>query len=250
MKIYDCHTHWWPDASLTLAEQISKWEAAMDLHSISSAVVLPMRGLLNGAWVREDNDSLARAARLCPDRMLAFCTVNVWEDKDAIAELERCLALKIFRGIKFHPWLQACPPNGRVMDQICEIAAEAGLPILYHDGTPPLSLPSQIGLLAYRHPKTQIILGHCGMLEFWREAIVALNHCSNLWGCLCSPHLAAIKEIVKSAPRQRLLWGSDFGFGPYDLIRYRLPVLDFLPEANSMKEAFLSANPQALFATA
>jgi predicted TIM-barrel fold metal-dependent hydrolase len=173
--------------------------------------------------------------------MIPFCTVNSWFPDEATAEFERCLAMG-FRGIKCHPWLQGQPVNSRGMDLICEIAAQHDVPLLFHDGTPPYSLPSQIALLARRHPKTRIVLGHSGLLDHWREAIEALNYADNVWGCLCGPHAAGLREIVRRCDTSRLVWGSDAGFNFYDAIGYRLQLMNVLGIDERIRHAILSDN--------
>ena len=56
------------------------------------------------------------------------------------------------RGVKLHPWLQGFSAHEPGLDPLCEVAAAAGVPILFHDGTPPFSTPLQLASLARRHP--------------------------------------------------------------------------------------------------
>jgi predicted TIM-barrel fold metal-dependent hydrolase len=101
--------------------------------------------------------------------------------------------------------------------------------------------------LAQRHPQTRFILGHCGLFEYWREAIAALAFAENLWGCLCGPHWAALAELVRCCDRDRLVWGSDYGFSPADAVGYRKGLLDLLDLNDAEREAILCRNPARLF---
>ena len=130
------------------------------------------------------------------------------------------------------------------------MAAQWNVPVLFHDGTPCYSLPSQIALLARRHPATSIILGHCGLFEHWREAIAAMRYAENLWGCLCGPQSAALSEILQRCDRQRLLWGSDFGFTLNDVIGYRLDLLKLLRLTDHDYETITARNPRRLLGPA
>jgi len=242
----DCHTHWHPEWSGSSQTDPQPWLEVLDRNGITHAVVLPTRGLIDDALLEQDNEDILSCASRSGGRMIPFCTVNLWQGGKALQELDRCVARGV-RGIKFHPWLQAFPVNHSLMDEVCEKASAAGIPILLHDGTPPMSLPSQIGLAARRHPRTTFILGHCGMLEFWREAIMVMNRCANVWGCLCSPHPGAMREIFHRGPKDRLCWGSDFGFGAFDLIRYRLGLLECAVPSASDRAVLLEENPFRLF---
>jgi len=242
----DCHTHWHPDWSTDSPSDPKRWLEVLDRHGAEHAVVLPTRGLMDDTVILADNDNVAAVCRASAGRMIPFCTARIWQGKGAVEEIERCLGPLNFRGIKFHPWLQGAPVNHPVMDTICELAASAGVPILCHDGTPPFSMPSQIGLLARRHPRATLILGHCGLLEFWEEAIAVLRRFDNVWGCLCGPHPGALRQIVLSAPLERLCWGSDFGFGSTDLVGYRLRLFRAAGLGPQRENQILNENPRRL----
>lgn len=239
--IFDCHTHWGGCFQKRDGHDPTRWLEMFDRHGVTHAVVLPFAGLLDAGRICADNDDVAAVCAKSGGRMIPFCTVNTWFADEAAAEFERCLAGG-FRGIKFHPWLQGQPVNSGGMDRICEIAGRHGVPVLFHDGTPPYSLPSQMALLARRHPRTQIVLGHSGLLEHWREAAAALNSADNLWGCLCGPHAAGIREIVRRCDTTRLVWGSDAGFNFADAIGYRLNLMDILGIDAPLRQAILSDN--------
>jgi predicted TIM-barrel fold metal-dependent hydrolase len=244
--IVDCHTHWGICFQQRDGRNPSKWLGAFDRNGIARAIVLPFAGLLDGAKIQSDNDDVAAVCAMSGGRMIPFCTVNSWFDNEALAETERCLSRLGHRGIKFHPWLQGQSTALSGMDRVCEMAAHYRVPILFHDGTPPYSLPSQIALLARRHPRTQIILGHCGLLDHWREAADALNRVENLWGCLCCPHPAAIQHIVRHCDRARLLWGSDYGFTFQEVIEYRLGLMDLIGMDSSTGQMIFQDNPARL----
>jgi len=218
----------------------------LDPHGITHAVVLPTWGLLHAGKIRADNDDVAAACAASGGRMLPFCTANTWDEKEALAEVERCLSKLRFRGVKFHPWVQGLSVSTTTMDKVAELAVAHNVPMLFHDGTPPFSLPSQIALLAQRHPKARIILGHTGLLEHWREAIAALRATPNLWACLCSPHLGAMKQIVQRCDLDRIVWGSDFGYGLADFFVYRFEVMKLVGLTERQAEMIYDRNPREL----
>lgn len=243
--IVDCHTHWgiaWQDKT---PRDPTAWLAVLDQYNISHAVVLPEAGLVDARCIASNHDDMAAACAASAGRMLPFATTNAMHG-EAVPELRRCLDELNFRGIKFHPWLQGCSVSHPAMDEVCELAAASNAPILFHDGTPPFSLPSQIALLAKRHPRATIILGHCGLFEHWREAAAAMKATTNLWGCLCSPHLGAMRELVNRCDKNRLVWGSDFGYGLADIYAYRIPLMNQMRLSDSEYEMIVDTNPKRL----
>ena len=120
------------------------------------------------------------------------------------------------------------------------------MPVMFHDGTPCYSLPEQIAGLARRFPETQFVLGHSGGVWCWRSALEAAK-LPNIWLCLCGPHMRAIEIFCREAPVDRLLWGSDFGFGVADMIEYRLGVFEHAAVSSSVKEKILGESPRRLF---
>jgi len=246
--IFDCHTHWGDCFTQRDGTDPARWLETLDRNGVTRAFVLPFAGLLHDGKIQQDNDTVAAACKASRGRMIPFCTVNTWYRDDAVNELQRCLQVLGFRGIKFHPWLQGAPITSVIMDEVCELACAHDAPILFHDGTPPFSLPSQVAILAKRHPRVRMILGHCGLLEHWREAICAMNAAPNLWGCLCSPHPAALKEIIRRCDNQRLVWGSDYGFTFHDLFSYRLNMMHTLGIGDDVLRAIFEVNPARLLA--
>jgi predicted TIM-barrel fold metal-dependent hydrolase len=96
-----------PDANpgTTAAEVV----AALDASGVSRAVVLSTAFWGDGPilpvenpypLVMAENDWTALEAGRYPDRLIAFCSFNPVADH-ALAELERCAANRVFRGLKF-----------------------------------------------------------------------------------------------------------------------------------------------------
>ena len=220
--IFDCHTHWGMCFAERDGRDPSAWLAVMDQYDVTHAIVLPHAGLVHAGRIAGDHDDLAAVCAASDGRMIAFVTTNPLDGDDGLAEIDRRLGDREARGVKFHPWLQGMSVCTPFMDEVCERAAAHGAPILFHDGTPPYSLPAQIGLLARRHPRTTIVLGHTGLFEYWREAIAVMNTADNLWACLCGPQLEGVRQVLARCDQTRLLWGSDFGFTLYDAVGYRL----------------------------
>lgn len=206
----DCHTHmpggigFLAGGAFTVEDQL----AFMDRHGVDASVVLTHTGLFHPG--PERNDAVAAYVAAAPDRLIGFATVDPRRE-DAADELRRCVRVHGLRGIKFHPWLQGFCVHDPFMDPICAVAGEHGLPIIFHDGTPPYSLALQIAVLARRHPRVTMVLGHGGLHDTWREALAALHAEPNVWACLCGtpPYAAAV--MAREGPLERIVVGTDAG---------------------------------------
>ncbi|HET7450411.1 MAG TPA: amidohydrolase family protein [Gaiellaceae bacterium] len=219
---------------------------AMDGVGVTRAVVFTYEGLLRPSAAA--NDSLAQFVSAAPTRLHAFATVDP-RDPAASAEITRCVTSHGMRGIKLHPWLQGFSSHEPGLDAVCETAAEHGIPILFHDGTPPFSTPLQLASLAERHPRTTIVLGHGGLHDLWREAIAAVAACPNVHLCMCGTPGYAMRAIVRRCPLDRLLFGTDGGLRTEPMPRYavlRIRQLDEIGLDDDARAAVLDVNPRRL----
>jgi predicted TIM-barrel fold metal-dependent hydrolase len=244
--IVDCHTHWgmvWEDRD---QGDPSNWLKVLDQYGVDKAFLLGHYNLHRCDLAAEDNTRLADITRQAKDRFIPFGSVWPQMGKDAVSEARRCLEDLGMKGLKFHPWLQGFSTGDAVLGEICGIAGELNAPILFHDGTPCYSLPEQVAGLARRFPGTRFVLGHAGLLWSWRSALEALR-VPNVWACLCGPHQRAIEILAREASSERLLWGTDFGFGFSDPIDYRLNLFLSAAIDEALKKRILGENPFRLF---
>jgi len=222
--------------------------AGMDTLGVDVSVVFTYDGLLNPSPAA--NDSLARFVAAAPERLVAFATVDP-RDPGAGEEIERCVREHGMRGVKLHPWLQGFSAHEPGLQAVCESAAALGVPVLFHDGTPPFSTPLQLASLARRQPRTTIVLGHGGLHDLWREAIAAVATTDNVHLCLCGTPGYAMRAIVARCPLERLLFGTDAGLRPEPVQRYarlRILQLDELGLDDPQRRAILELNPRRLLA--
>ena len=166
-----------------------------------------LRGWIGAAFVRPACLRSWGFTRTVGDTMISCCngvmlraalwpfiTVDPKLGKAAVAELERCIAARRFKGVKFHPWLQAFAPSmvKETMVDILKRAAAAGLPVLFHDGTPPYSTTFQIAATARWVPEATVVLGHAGLADYCLPAAQLVRDIPNLYACICGPRPAAI----------------------------------------------------------
>jgi predicted TIM-barrel fold metal-dependent hydrolase len=198
------------------------------------------------------NDSLAAFAAAGPERYVAFATVSP-TDPHAADEIVRCVREHGMRGVKLHPWVQGFSAHTPGLDPICAVAAELGVPVLFHDGTPPFSAPLQLATLARRHPRTTIVLGHGGLHDLWREAAVAVESAPNVHVCLCATPPYAMRALIARLPLERVLFGTDGGLAAEPRQQYvalRVRQLDGLRLTERQRQAILADNPRRLLQTA
>jgi predicted TIM-barrel fold metal-dependent hydrolase len=222
--------------------------ATMDALGIDVSVVFTYEGLLRPSAAA--NDSLAAWVAPALARLVAFATVDP-RHPAACEEIERCVGEHGMRGVKLHPWLQGFSAHEAGLGAVCDTASGLGIPILFHDGTPPFSTPLQLAALARRHPETSIVLGHGGLHDLWREAIEAVMTTDNVHLCMSGTPGYAMRAIVARCPLERLLFGTDAGLRPEPMQRYavlRIRQLDELGLDETQREAILVTNPRRLLA--
>ena len=240
--IVDCHTHWgrcWEDRD---GDDPSRWLATLNGYGIDRAYLMGHYNLYRCDMARGDNDRLARMTERHPNRFWPLGSVWPQMGQEAVAEARRCVVDLKMVGLKFHPWLQGFSTADPVFAEICGLAGALNVPVLFHDGTPCYSMPEQVGGLARRFPRTRFVLGHAGLLWNWRSAL-EVARLPNIWLCLCGPHMRAVEILCERTDPDRLLWGSDFGYGFADPIGYRLSLIRKAGIGDALREQILGVNP-------
>lgn len=182
--------------------------AHMDVAGIDVSVMLNYQGLLDGST--DSNDYVADFVAAAPSRLVGFGTVNP-RLPGAVAETRRMIRDLGLSGMKVHPWVQGISMMEPDMDRVCDVLEEEGAILLSHDGTPPYAMATQLAALARRHPGLPVVLGHGGLLDFWREAIVAASETENVYVCVASVSPFAGRMVVERAPKDKVLFGTDAG---------------------------------------
>jgi uncharacterized protein len=222
MRIIDFHAHlddrWLHKPLPTAADMV----AALDRFGVETACVYTVMGFYGDC--RRHNDALEARTSAWPDRLIPFVTVDPKEGPAAVLELERCLASPRFRGVKFHPWLQAFAPSmvKETMVQLLQVAARYKAPVLFHDGTPPYSTTFQIADTARWVPETTVFLGHAGSADYIDPAAQLIRDIPNLYGCYCGARPGDLLHLIATAGADKILFGSDFGAGGWELLPERI----------------------------
>jgi hypothetical protein len=218
MPIIDFHTHlderWLHQALPTESEFLE----SLDRFDIEAACIFTLQGFYGDC--QRHNDALADRARRHPDRLIPFATVDPKLGDEAVDELERRLADPLFRGVKFHPWLQAFAPSmvKSTMVELLRCAARHRAPVLFHDGTPPYSSTFQIAEVARWVPEATIVLGHAGLSDYGVAAAQLARDLPNLYLCVCGPRAGWTPFLTQTAGAHKVLFGSDFGFTDWTIL--------------------------------
>ncbi len=247
--IIDFHTHLddrWFDRPLMDAPSFL---AGLDRCGIRAACVFTLMGFYEDC--RRHNDLLLQRCDAAPQRLWPFITVDPKLGKAAVAELDRCIAARRFKGVKFHPWLQAFAPSmvKETMVDILKRAAAAGLPVLFHDGTPPYSTTFQIAATARWAPEATVVLGHAGLADYCLPAAQLVRDIPNLYACVCGPRAGDVRYLVDTVGPDKVLFGSDFGLSDWLILEDRLDAVRFAGLNETESAAVLWRNAARLLKT-
>jgi uncharacterized protein len=132
------------------------------------------------------NDDIARWARMWPDKIVPFCSVDP-TDPGALAELRRCVQDLRARGIKLSPHYQSFSPMDPRACALYAYAEREGLPIAFHQATSPVSNaplryahPMALDEVATAFPGLKIVVAHLG--HPWEaDAIVLVRKHPNVY---------------------------------------------------------------------
>jgi uncharacterized protein len=221
-RIIDFHAHLDERWFHVPCDSASSMVATLDRFEVSAACVFTIMGFYEPCPAH--NDALLRRADEFPDRLIPFVTVDPKLGRAAVEELERCLANPRFRGVKFHPWLQAYASSmlRETVTEILRVAGRFEVPILLHDGTPPYSTTYQVADLARWAPETTIVLGHAGSADYVSPAAQLIRDLPNLYGCFCGPRPGDLEHLVELAGAEKIIFGSDFGAAGWRLLPERI----------------------------
>jgi predicted TIM-barrel fold metal-dependent hydrolase len=161
------------------------------------------------------NDAMAAIAGQHERSVRWYVTVNPNHTSHAIDEIERGVARGAI-GVKLLASRRADDP---LLDPICELAAERGLPILHHIWqhrtrdwpNQEISDGADLARLASRHPHVSFILAHIGGGGDWAHTFPAVQDASNIFPDLSGSGIdrGMLDQAIDALGAQRLLWACD-----------------------------------------
>ncbi len=123
------------------------------------------------------------------------------------------------RALKMHPAVQLMEPDHPKAMRLYEVAGELGIPVVWHCG--PVGIVSERAdarcqLKNYWRPihdlpNTTFVLGHSGALQYEMGIKLAQMY-DNVYLEIASQGAMGLDQILKSAPTDRIMNGSDFPF--------------------------------------
>jgi predicted TIM-barrel fold metal-dependent hydrolase len=161
------------------------------------------------------NDFLLQLQRTNPARIRGYAVVNPNFASHALAELARCLDAGMI-GIKLAASRRA---NDPLLDPICRVARERGVPVLHHIWQhrrreypgQEASDATELGALAARHPRVNFLLAHIGGGGDWIHSLPVVRDLPNIFVDLSGSGVdgGMLEECVEAVGVERLLWGCD-----------------------------------------
>ena len=158
----------------------------------------------------------SKAVKKYPKELLGMVWINPHEGERAAAQIDEAITKWGFKGIKMHPLIDAYLPDSDIVYPIMDQARKHEVPVLFHCGHPPWSLPWHFANLADVYPDVTIILGHMGHghIVYINAAIrIAKKHENIILETSAMPMHSKIKEAVVEVDEQRVIYGSDMPFG-------------------------------------
>ncbi|MBS7637955.1 amidohydrolase [Candidatus Bathyarchaeota archaeon] len=161
-----------------------------------------------------DNEMVAKAVRGSRDLL-----ANVWinpREEGCENKLREYLNRENFIGIKLHPLFDAFLPYEPIVHSVAEVAEEFAVPIQFHCGHPPFSLPWTFEPLARNFPKVKMVLVHMGHghIVYINGAIEIAERNPNIYlETSGMPMHTKIKEAMIRVGSDRVLYGDDIPYG-------------------------------------
>jgi len=203
--IVDVHRHLgWEEPDPASVEDLL---TDMDGNGVATSVLVPNARQI-AVDNREGNDAVLAAVAGHPGRLAAMCTANPWYGERALAELRRATGEGAI-GLKVHPALQGFALTDPVVRPVIREAAELGLVVYVHTGTPPYAQPLQVAELARTFTETTFILGHAGSTDLKADALAAADLAENILVESSWMLPARLELIVQRIGADRVMFGSD-----------------------------------------
>jgi predicted TIM-barrel fold metal-dependent hydrolase len=205
-RVVDAHAH--ADKKLSWQHTPEQLLSMMKECGIRKSVLAPYWDLPAAG----DPDALGRftsAIKEHRDKFFGFVRLNPLSSRagELLSELAE---EKAIQGLKLNPMTNAALPYAEPTTKLVRAAAEYGLPVLFHSGDDPLSIPFQIGRVAKMCPSAAIVMGHMGGYFYAEDAIaVARRHENVFLETSVMPYPSFIKLAAEKVGSEKVFFGSD-----------------------------------------
>lgn len=164
-----------------------------------------------------DNESIRKAVKEFPDRLIGMYTVNPWMDKSE-QELKRALESG-FSGLRLDAVRHGYVMNDlKLLAPLLNICREAKVPVWGYGAAEVFSTPILFQEIAREYPDIPIIMGYMGFTYDASSACSVAERCSNVYvdttGCMPANVIRALKTC---GPRQIVMGTGTPDFGYFEL---------------------------------
>ena len=207
-KKIDAHTHIGAFGSpFNINFDAERLERQMTEYNIEKTVLCP-----SSAYTNEE--TLA-AYKVLPDKIIPLMWINCAQGQPAYDLLEHYIRDEHFAGAKLQSLFDGYAADAPCVDPVAEICEKYGKPLFIHSGHEPFALPWQIGLLAERHPKLQVVMIHMGHAHgvYVDAAITMGKRYDNIWLETSGTSMSCqIKNAYETVGKDRVMFGIDSPF--------------------------------------
>ena len=252
MRIFDMHTHCFPDAlapkALPTLAAICKSPYYGDGTFDDLCRKLQEAGadgamILHIATKPTQMTSVNNFAAAC-QRNGIFCFGSVFPTaENAVEELHRIKTLGL-KGVKLHTDYQGFFVNDPAVFPVYETAAALGLPIVFHTGFDPYSPdvvhcpPRALAEVADRFPQLTIIAAHMGGMRMDQEVEQHLIGKPNVYFDTAyttySMNAARCGELIRRHGVEKVFFATDFPWSTIEAERALLDQIDFTDEERAL----------------
>ncbi len=143
-------------------------------------------------------------------RCVGMAIINPRMGKDAVTDLERCIKEFGFRGMKLMPTVYGIGIESTAYDPLMRKAAEFGIPVTIHSGGIHC-MPTEVALLAARHPDVNVIMDHMGYRYYTGQAILAAKQFPNIYlgTATANNEPGAVMSAIRQIGADRVVYGSN-----------------------------------------
>ncbi|MEP6991612.1 MAG: amidohydrolase family protein [bacterium] len=161
------------------------------------------------------NEAMAAIAAAEPARVRWYATVNPNHTAHALAEIRRAAGQGAI-GVKL---LASRRSDDPLLDPVCALAGELGLPVLHHTWqhrtrewpNQEISDGRDLARLAQRHPTVAFVLAHLGGGGDWAHTLPAVVDVANVYPDLSGSGVdrGMVDAALETLGPRRLLWACD-----------------------------------------
>lgn len=155
-------------------------------------------------------DYIAEAVAAHPQRFVGYARIHPWYGDRALGLLRRAINDLGFKGLKLHPVSNLSHPADEPTLRLVRIAADLGVPVLYHCGDEGFSTPFELEYTARACPDAVVIFGHMGGYFHAEDAIEVARRNDNVYlETSAMPYPSQIRQAIHAIGPERVIFASD-----------------------------------------